>query len=234
LGVAPTTFVPPVGRVTPLDCVPAVAATLGEGTSVPVTCTLCPTNELTGVPESWYVVTGMPGAAAVAVADGVVPAAAVPATPVVGVVPPALAVPGTPVVGRVAPVLPVIVPVVPAVAPDVPVGTPVEAPVVVPVPTAVPVVPAVVPAVPAAVPVVGGVVMVLVGGTVVGASVSALDNMKGADAVLPAVMHPFMVMVCWEPVEDGFVVVCAASTVALAATRAALSSDRICHSPLRR
>ena len=38
--VAPTTFVPPVGRVTPLDCAPAVAATFGDGRSIPVTCTL--------------------------------------------------------------------------------------------------------------------------------------------------------------------------------------------------
>ncbi len=36
-GVAPTTSVPPVGRVTPLDDAPEVAATFGDGTSIPVT-----------------------------------------------------------------------------------------------------------------------------------------------------------------------------------------------------
>jgi hypothetical protein len=143
---------------------------------------------------------------------------------------PTPAAPVTPVVA--APVPLVIVPVVPAVAPVVPVGTPVVAPVdpvTLPVPATVPVVPAVPATVPAA-PVVAapdGMVLVLVSGTVAGARGTALDSMND-DPAGPAVMHPFIVtLCCWPVPEAGLVVVCAQSTVALTAIRAALNSDRI-------
>ena len=153
-GVAPTTFVPPVGRVTPLDDAPEVAATFGDGTSIPVTWTLWPTYEPTDVPESWYVEGGRPGTPAVAGVE----MPAVPATPAVDVVPP-----------------PVIVPVVPAV-PAVPVAP------VVPVAPAAPVVPVVTLGAPVG-DVAGGGETVLGSGTVVGPRRVAFDNVNGAAAV---------------------------------------------------